>query len=107
LVHHIDELYKIIYGLAGKIPKRDRFGIHAKIENLCLGILELAIKAAFELKEHKILTLRSARTQIEILKRFIRIEHDLEIINEKMYIDLERRLQEISKMANGWIKYLN
>jgi hypothetical protein len=107
LVHHIDELYKIIYSLAGKIPKRDRFGLHAKVEGVCLMILELSIAAAFDPKDRKLISLRSVRTQIEILKRFIRIENDLEIINEKMYIDLEKRLQEISKMTNGWIKYLH
>lgn len=31
---------------------------------------------------------------------------ELGIIEQKKYLELELDLQEISKMANGWIKYL-
>lgn len=71
-----------------------------------MEILELAITAAFEARPNRLAPLCSARIKIEILKRFIRIEHQLNVINEKTYLDIERRLQEISKMTNGWIKYL-
>lgn len=32
--------------------------------------------------------------------------HELKIIEDRPYIVLEAQLQEISKMATGWIKYL-
>lgn len=32
--------------------------------------------------------------------------YDLKIIEDKKYLELELALQEISKMTNGWIKYL-
>lgn len=32
--------------------------------------------------------------------------NELKIIENKSYIILEGQLQEISKMASGWIKYL-
>lgn len=47
-----------------------------------------------------------ARTKIEIIKRLVRIENELGIIPEKTYLDIEERLQTISKMVNGWIKFL-
>ena len=50
--------------------------------------------------------LSSTRIKIEVLKRLIRIAHELSIIDRKKYIILESDLQEISKMTNGWIKYL-
>ena len=31
---------------------------------------------------------------------------ELKIIHNEKYIELEADLQEISKMTNGWIKYL-
>ncbi len=106
LVHKICEFYKIIYLLSAKIPKKDRFGIFLKIENLCLEILNLAIAAAIETKIDKLSLLKPARIKIEILKRLFRIAYDLKIIESKKYISIELGLQEISKMANGWIKYL-
>lgn len=106
LIHKLDEFFKSIYSLSGRLPKRDRFGIHSKIENLCLNAWELAISAAFAEKQNKPSLLAALRVKIEILKRLIRLEHDLNIIPSKTYINTEKELQEISKMTNGWIKYL-
>ena len=107
LVHKITEFYKIVYLLSAKIPKKDRFGIFLKIENLCLETLTLIIAASLEIKNRKLILLKPARIKIETLKRLFRIVNDLKIMENKNYIALELSLQEISKMTNGWIKYLN
>lgn len=106
LVHRVCEFYKNLYLISPKIPKKDRFGIWLKIENLCLEIIDLVITASLEIKSDKLLLLNSARIKIEVLKRLIRIAYELNIIGNKNYINLESDLQEISKMINGWIKYL-
>jgi len=72
-----------------------------------LEIINLAILASLENKINKLSPLNSARIKIEILKRLFRITNELNIIETKHYIDIELSLQEISKMTNGWIKYLN
>jgi len=106
VVHKICELYQNLYLLSSKIPKRDRFGIWPKIKNFCLEAISLTIAAALESNKGKLSLLNSIRIKIEILKRLIRVCRDLNIINDKNYISIELNLQEISKMANGWIKYL-
>jgi len=106
LVHKLCEFYKTIYTGSRKVNKRDRFGIYLKIENLCLEIIDLGTTAALESKTNKFPILNTVRIKIEILKRLIRISHELNIIDQKRYIRLEADLQELSKMANGWIKYL-
>ncbi len=106
IVHKITQLYKEVYILGKKIAKRDRFGVHNKIENLCLDILNIGIEAALTTKEEKKPLLRQLRIKIETAKHLIRISHDLNIINYNKYIVLQEKLQEISKMANGWLKYL-
>ncbi|OGZ36603.1 MAG: hypothetical protein A3I88_01230 [Candidatus Portnoybacteria bacterium RIFCSPLOWO2_12_FULL_39_9] len=105
MAHKVCEFYKKIYLISPKIPKKDRFGIYLKIENICLEIINLVITASLETKNNKLPILNSARIKIEVLKRLIRIAYELNIIGKK-YIILESDLQEISKMANGWIKYL-
>ena len=62
--------------------------------------------AAFEIKTNKFPILNSARIKIEILKRLFRIACELKIIEDKKYLRFEFDLQEISRMTNGWIKYL-
>jgi len=53
-VHKIFEFYKKIYLFSLKIPKKDRFGIYLKIENVCLEIIDLAINASLEPKLGKL-----------------------------------------------------
>ena len=106
LVHKVCELYKKIYLISPKLPKKDRFGIWLKIENICLEIINLIIAASFEAKTNKSSLLKSSRIKIEILKRLLRVTYELNIIENKKYLNLELDLQEISKMTNGWIKYL-
>ena len=68
--------------------------------------MDLVITASLEIKNNKFPILNLARIKIEILKRLIRITYELNIIENKNYLDLEFDLQEISRMTNGWIKYL-
>jgi len=106
LLHKVCQFYKKIYLFSPKIPKKDRFGIYLKIENLCLEIIDSTITAALEIRNNKLPILNAARIKIEILKRLIRVTFELKIIENKKYLDLESDLQEISKMTNGWRKYL-
>ena len=106
VLHKIVELYKKIYWLSPKIPKKDKFGIWLKIENICLELVDLVIAASLEFKTNKLPILNSARIKIETLKRLIRICGELNVIDDRNYIDIEFNLCEISKMINGWIKYL-
>ena len=102
----MSEFYKKLYLISQKIPKKDRYGIYLKIEKICLEIIDLTIIAALERKNNKLSGLNSLRIKIEVLKKFIRLIRELDIINNQKYFDLESDLQEMSEMTNGWIKYL-
>lgn len=86
--------------------KRDRHGIYLKIEIKILETLELITEASFASRNSKLPYLFSARTKVEIIKRLIRLASELGIIKPDKYIDFESDLQEISKMTNGWIRYI-
>lgn len=88
------------------MPKRDKFGVFLKLENICLELAELILTASFEAKNNKLPLLNSARIKIEVLKRLFRVANEINIIENKTYINFETDLQELSKMTNGWIKYL-
>jgi len=75
---HKYELYKHIYSLANKIPKRDRFGIWMRVESLTLEAYENVINAAFLPKPEKQVLLKRARIKIEILKRLVRLAREAE-----------------------------
>ncbi len=50
--------------------------------------------------------LQSLRIKIEILKHLVRMEHEIKIISDKQYLMIEAGLQEISKEASGWERYI-
>ncbi|MCC6934379.1 MAG: four helix bundle protein [Candidatus Yanofskybacteria bacterium] len=106
MVHRIFEFYKLFYSIGGKLPKRERYGIYATADRLCISIIEDLIAGALETKALKRAPLVHARLRIEMLKRLIRLMHELKAVPEKWYIATEQELQEISKMLNGWIRYV-
>ncbi len=73
---------------------------------MTLETYESIINAAFVSKTEKHVPLKYARTKIEILKRLIRLTRELNIIEEKHYLNLESQLQTISKMLAGWLKFV-
>ena len=87
------------------MPKRDKLGIYSKIENGCVEILSISIEAALQSKNNKIEFLKKLHIKIEILKHLIRTCFEIHIIKDKPYFNLEITLQEVSKMASGWLKY--
>ena len=86
--------------------KADKLGIRAKTEQICLSCLRLSVTAALLPPNQKLPTTEKLRTEIEMLKQLIRLEMELDIIHDKVYILWQEKLQEISKMAGGWIKFL-
>ncbi|PIR88041.1 MAG: hypothetical protein COU10_01335 [Candidatus Harrisonbacteria bacterium CG10_big_fil_rev_8_21_14_0_10_45_28] len=106
VIHSFEVFYKSVYQLSDQLPKRDRFGIWATIEQVALEVFALLIEAAFLPKATKQRPLLEARVKIEVLKRLIRTTHSLNILPQKHYLLLEQQLIAISKEVGGWIKFL-
>ena len=87
------------------MPKQDRFGLWAKIENLVLEILTALIESGWISRQQKLPLLETARLKIETAKHLIRVANECKIIDDPFYLELQNQLQEISKMANGWLRY--
>ncbi len=95
-----------MYQTGNKLTKRDKLGIHTHIENITLEIINNIISASFANRQSKLVSLEKTRTSLEVLKHLVRTEYELKIINDKTYFRIEGMLIEISKMTNGWIKYI-
>jgi len=106
LVHAVRKLYKEVYLFGPKISKRDKLGIYSKIENSLIEILSLSIEAAYKSPPTKKPVLENIRIKIETLKQMTRTANEIGVIPEKQYLSWQLSLQEMSKMTNGWLKYL-
>lgn len=104
MVHLATELYKQVYQISSRLPKKERLGIFLRIENSALSLLGNGVEAAFLPRAAKLPHLHQLRREIEIAKRLVRVSFDLKIIEPKQYVAVSGQLQELSKMANGWIK---
>ncbi len=100
------QVYASLYQTGNKLTKRDKLGIHAEIESIALLTLRDIITASLSPKAQKQIPLQRARTSLEVLKHLVRMEHELKIIDQKIYLRIEELLIETSKQLNGWLKYL-
>jgi hypothetical protein len=106
-VHALRNLYKEVYVSTSKVSKRDKLGLYAEIERAILQAFSLIIAAVYKNRLEKRPILEQARIRIEIVKQLVRTAHEIRSLDEKSYIRFAATLQEISKMTNGWIKYLD
>ena len=96
-----------LYVLGHKLSKRDKLGMHSFVEKVCIEILSLAIESALKPKLAKKESLELLRIKTGLLQNLIRTENELGIIEQKSYFLLSSQIIEISKMANGWLNYIN
>jgi len=85
-----------------KFPRNYRYTFGEKLENFILGLLEQFIKAKFTKDRHSILI--EINMKLEILRYYIRICNDLELITSKSYNFASEKVNVIGRQLGGWIK---
>ena len=84
-------------------PKSSRFTLGTKIDDCFLNILELIFMASILTKEEKLSYLKKASLKLDLLKFLMQVAWELEVVDNKKYIELSERLHEIGRMLGGWI----
>lgn len=99
------KLYLAWYVRCQLIPKKDRFAIGQKTENLLLELMMLIV-TAYHTKSSALKreTLFKANSTMECLKIIMRLAKDVKALDQRWYIEYERKLQEMGKMLGGWIR---
>lgn len=100
------DLYKLYYGFAELFPKKDKYTIGASCERYIIEILEVLLQAGYLPKEEKLPLIKIANNKFDMLKVFVRLLRELNIIDQKKYLALQTIIQEIGRMFGGWIKSL-
>lgn len=86
-------------------PKTKRYTLGQKLDNLTLDIFELISQVSIRPKEQKMEILMKMSSKIDLLKILLRLAHDNKSLNTNSYLSLQEQLQEIGKMAGGWLRY--
>ncbi len=100
------DLYKEFYLCLKMFPKKDQYLLGKRCEEYILLFVELILVAVAQPRDQKLKTLEQANRKFDMLKVLIRMGRDLKMLDNKKYLSLESRIQEIGKMLGGWIRSL-
>lgn len=104
LIQKTYDLYKLIYENSKTFPKSEKYSLAEKIKNLTLEILELLMEAESAKRDWKAPILEKINRKLGLLKLLLRLTNEIKVIDNKKYLNLTERTQEIGKMLGGWIK---
>jgi hypothetical protein len=100
------KFYLLLYSCTKTFPKKDRFTLGQKCENLTLEILEILFLANSKRDQEKIPYLKNVDIKLKITQTVIRLARDTDALEEKKYYMLSTSLEELGRMLGGWIKSL-
>ena len=96
--------YKLWHEYLIKFNKTTKYNLGSKIDSLFTDVIENVFIASHKTKDQKILYLNKASDRFDTLKFFLQIAWEIGTIDNKKYITLSKKLNEIGKMLGGWIK---
>jgi uncharacterized membrane protein len=99
------ELYLFIYRLRNKVPKQDRYALWLRVEKTNLDVIEGILQATALYKEEKIIVLDKVSINLNMLRVFVRLSHDTNLLDTNMYARIQQQVDEIGRMLGGWIKH--
>lgn len=104
LVHTTYEYYKLFHQFIKLFPKSEKYSLGERIENLILDTLELALTAAYAPSAERPTLLKRLDAKVQLLKTLTRLAHEIRAVDDKKYLVLQEKLQEMGKMVGGWLR---
>ena len=87
-------------------PKDSKYTLGAKVDSLFLEVIEGVIRASISDKLEKLISLKKTSVKLDLLKFFLQLTWEIKALDNKKYVKLSEKLNEIGKMLGGWIKSL-
>jgi four helix bundle protein len=98
------DLYKELYEHLKTFPKKDQYLLGKRCEDAVLDFLECILFAASASRDPKLQSLQKANAKFDLLKKLLRLARELKMLDNKKYLSLETRIQDIGRQLGGWIK---
>lgn len=98
------DLYKEFYEYLKVFPKKDQYLLGKRCEEHILLFMELILLAVGLDKSRKLKVLEDANGKFDVLKVLFRMAREFKLLDNKRYISLEEKAQEIGKQLGGWIR---
>ncbi|MEI6553202.1 MAG: four helix bundle protein [bacterium] len=106
MVLKLKESYGIWQVYLASFPKANRFTIGSKIDCIFIEAIEYAFLASYTHTEEKLNLLEKSISKIDLIKLLLQLSWEIKALDNKKYIILSERFNEIGKMLGGWKKQL-
>ena len=106
LLQKLAAAYKFWHKSLTDFPKTSRYTLASKIDSLFLKTIEFLIIAVNSSKGERVVYLNKSSVCLDLLKFFLQIAWEIKAIDNKKYIFLSEKLNEVGKMVGGWLKSL-
>jgi len=85
-------------------PKDSKYTLGNKIDSLLLETIEFIVGGSYLDKIEKLIYLKRASFKLDLLKFFLQVAWEIKVLDNKKYISISEKLNEVGKMIGGWIK---
>ena len=90
------------YGYYQTLPKTHRHTLGQRIDNIFVEIMEAIATASFLVRDEKLPYVRRAIQKTDTLKILLMILWETKSLDNKKYLALSVKIDEIGKMLGGW-----
>ena len=94
--------YLLWYQYYSVLPKTHRYSLGEKIDKIFVDMIEAVITANFLSPKEKEPFVKFAIRKLDTLKIFLMILWETKSLNDKKYLALSVKIDEIGKMLGGW-----
>ena len=102
LLQRMKEAYVLWYGYYTTLPKVHRHSLGQRIDTLFIEIIETIAIASFLAREEKLPYVKIAIRKVDTLKILLMVLWETKSLDNKKYIALSLKIDEIGKMLGGW-----
>ena len=101
-MNKIKEAYLLWHGFCKDISKQERYSLGYRIDSLFIEIIEAIAAASFLSSQEKHPYVRLTIRKLDALKVLLMILWESKSLDDRKYIDLSVKLDEIGKNLGGW-----
>jgi len=102
VLQKLKEVYLIWHKHYSIIPKVHRYSLGEKIDKFFVESIEAVVTASFLAQKEKMPYVRLAIRKIDTLKIFLMLLWETKSLENKKYIELSVKIDEVGKMLGGW-----
>ena len=104
ILQKLKEAYLLWHQYHQLLPKTHRYSLGQRIDTLFIESIEAVASAAFLSPQEKLPYVKLAIRKFDTLKILLLILWETKSLDNKKYIALSLKIDEIGRMLGGWIK---